>query len=72
MPSLSQKADGKGSPPEGSQKASVPPEGGLSYQMFYSPEVAKLNQMGPVLLLEKRLENLEKLLGNDQDKLVSR
>ncbi|KAA0200804.1 hypothetical protein HAZT_HAZT005832 [Hyalella azteca] len=41
----------------------------ITYQLFYSPEVAKLNQLGPALQLEKRIDRLEKLLGNDQEKM---
>uniref|UniRef100_A0A6A7FV30 Dynactin subunit 2-like n=1 Tax=Hirondellea gigas TaxID=1518452 RepID=A0A6A7FV30_9CRUS len=42
---------------------------GVTYQLYYSPEMAKLNQLGPTLQLEKRIDKLEKLLGSDQDKL---
>lgn len=43
----------------------------MTYQLYYSPEMAKLNQLGPVLQLEKRIDRLERLLGNDEDKLVT-
>ncbi|KAF2348561.1 Dynamitin [Trinorchestia longiramus] len=41
----------------------------ITYQLFYSPEVSKFSQLGPALQLEKRIDRLEKLLGNDQEKM---
>lgn len=65
---------GKTTEGKGGEEGSAPPAGtagpGVTYQLYYSPEMAKLNQLGPALQLEKRIDRLETLLGNDQDKLV--
>lgn len=64
------KESSSGAPPAGGAPASGAASGsGVTYQLYYSPEVAKLNQLGPALQLEKRIDCLEKLLGNDPEKL---
>lgn len=43
----------------------------IVYQLYYAPEHAKLNQLASIATLEKRIDQLENLVGNNPDKLVS-
>ncbi|RXG53173.1 Dynactin subunit 2, partial [Armadillidium vulgare] len=45
--------------------------GGITYELQYAPEHAKLTQMARASHLESKLDKLEALIGNNQDKLSS-
>jgi len=55
---------GKTSPPTGDGSA-------ITYELYYAPEHAKLNQLARAAQLEKKIDRLETLIGNDSDKLSS-
>lgn len=44
---------------------------GLVYELYYAPEHARLNQLASVAELEKKIDRIETLVGNNPDKLVS-
>ncbi|XP_053645230.1 dynactin subunit 2 isoform X2 [Cherax quadricarinatus] len=43
----------------------------MSYNLCYAPEHARLNQLANAAMLEKRIDQLETLIGNNPDKLSS-
>ncbi|KAK7085465.1 Dynactin subunit 2, partial [Halocaridina rubra] len=43
----------------------------ISYELYYAPQHARLNQLASVASLEKRIDKLEMLIGNNPDKLSS-
>lgn len=43
----------------------------ITYELYYAPEHARLNQLARVANLEKKIDHVEGLLGNNPDKLVS-
>lgn len=43
---------------------------GIVYELYYAPEHARLNQLASVAELEKKIDRLETLVGNNPDKLV--
>ncbi|KAK4325893.1 hypothetical protein Pmani_003550 [Petrolisthes manimaculis] len=43
----------------------------ILYQLYYAPEHAKLNQLASMATLEKKIDRLENLIGNNPDKLSS-
>lgn len=43
----------------------------ITYELYYAPEHAKLNQLAQAAQLEKKIDRLETLIGNDPDKLSS-
>lgn len=43
---------------------------GIVYELYYAPEHARLNQLASVAELEKRIDRIETLVGNNPDKLV--
>lgn len=44
---------------------------GIVYELYYAPEHARLNQLASVAELEKRIDHIETLIGNNPDKLSS-
>uniref|UniRef100_A0A0P4WA46 Dynactin subunit 2 n=1 Tax=Scylla olivacea TaxID=85551 RepID=A0A0P4WA46_SCYOL len=44
---------------------------GIVYELYYAPEHARLNQLASVAELEKRIDRIETLIGNNPDKLSS-
>lgn len=56
-----------------SEEKSAPSAGGsaITYELYYAPEHARLNQLARVANLEKKIDHVEGLLGNNPDKLVS-
>ena len=55
--------------PEKTPKDKVAEASSAVYELFYAPEHAKLNQLSRVATLEKKIDVLESLLGNNPDKL---
>ncbi|XP_042869070.1 dynactin subunit 2-like [Penaeus japonicus] len=43
----------------------------ITYELYYAPEHARLNQLARVANLEKKIDHVEGLLGNNPDKLSS-
>lgn len=43
---------------------------GIVYELYYAPEHARLNQLASVAELEKKIDRIETLVGNNPDKLV--
>lgn len=43
---------------------------GMVYELYYAPEHARLNQLASVAELEKKIDRIETLVGNNPDKLV--
>ena len=43
---------------------------GIVYELYYAPEHARLNQLASVAELEKKIDRIETLIGNNPDKLV--
>lgn len=68
---VSEKIDGKvkldGKPSSGDASSSS----AITYELYYAPEHARLNQLANAAMLEKRIDHLEILIGNNPDKLVS-
>ncbi|XP_071530050.1 dynactin subunit 2 [Panulirus ornatus] len=59
------KQDGK---PPGTDAGS---SSAITYELYYAPEHARLNQLANAATLEKRIDHLETLIGNNPDKLSS-
>lgn len=55
------------------EEKSAPSESGsaITYELYYAPEHARLNQLARVANLEKKIDHVEGLLGNNPDKLSS-
>ncbi|CAL4063134.1 unnamed protein product [Meganyctiphanes norvegica] len=43
----------------------------ITYELYYAPEHARLNQLAQAAQLEKKIDRLETLIGNDPEKLSS-
>ncbi|XP_076049147.1 dynactin subunit 2 [Oratosquilla oratoria] len=63
-----EKLKGSGQAPVGTSSDS---NGGITYELYYAPEHAKLNELAQAADMEKRIDRLESLLGNNPDKLSS-
>ncbi|KAG7174399.1 dynactin subunit 2-like [Homarus americanus] len=60
-----EKQDGKTSSSDGGNTSVI------TYELYYAPEHARLNQLANAAMLEKRIDQLESLIGNNPDKLSS-
>ena len=52
------------------KKIDSEPLNNITYELYYAPEHAKLNQLSQISDIEKRIDYLESLLGNNPDKMV--
>ncbi|XP_066973011.1 dynactin subunit 2 isoform X2 [Macrobrachium rosenbergii] len=61
----------KKSDKSGASTGSGGSEAAITYELYYAPEHARLNQLANVAALEKRIDHLESIIGNNPDKLSS-
>ena len=62
---VASKDDAKSETKKGNENVS-----NITYELYYAPEHAKLNQLAQAAAIEKRIDYLETLIGNNPDKLV--